>query len=178
MKKNTDPLENIFERFENQWDIKELPAKHNERFIEKQKMRNRTTKRWYSLSIAASIVIILGLFVFLNQEQSKQNFKLASVETQKTDSVFTAMVQHELAQINERKSPLNEKIIADALVQMKQMDADYEKIKQELVENGENKQIIYAMIHNFKTRIEFLENVLEQLKNTEKLNTTSHEKTI
>lgn len=178
MKKTNDPIEKMFENFENQWDIQELPNNHQERFLTKQKSRKQAKSTWYQLSIAASILLLVGLFFFLNKNKPTNDFKLASAETQRTDSVFNAMVQHELMQIKEKKSPLNEKIVNDALKQMQQMDADYEKIKQELAENGENKQIIYAMIHNFKTRIEFLENVLEQIDNTEKLNTTGHEKTI
>ncbi len=178
MKKTNDPIEKMFEHFENQWDIIELPQQHQERFLSKQKSRNQTKSTWYQLSIAASMLLLVGLFLVLNKNKPTNDFKLASAETQRTDSVFSAMVQNELLQIREKKSPLNEKIVNDALKQMQQMDTDYEKIKKELVENGENKQIIYAMIHNFKTRIEFLENVLEQIDNTEKLNTTNHEKTI
>ena len=178
MKKTNDPIEKLLENFENQWDIQELPHHHQERFLNKQKSRNQTKSTWYQISIAASILLLVGLFFLLNKNEPTNDFKLASAETQKTDSIFSAMVQNELIQIKEKKSPLNEKIINDALKQMQQMDADYEKIKRELVENGENKQIIYAMIHNFKTRIEFLENVLKQIDKTEKLNTTNHEKTI
>ena len=64
------------------------------------------------------------------------------------------------------------------MVQMKVLDADYEKIKQDLIKNGENKQIIYAMIRNLKTRISFLENVLNQINTTEKLITTTDENTL
>ncbi len=64
------------------------------------------------------------------------------------------------------------------MVQMKVLDADYEKIKQDLIKNGENKQIIYAMIRNLKTRISFLENVLDQINTTEKLITTTDENTL
>ena len=102
----------------------------------------------------------------------------ASRETQQTDSIFTCMIQYEWDKIKEKKSPLNEKIIADAMVQMKVLDADYEKIKQDLIKNGENKQIIYAMIRNLKTRISFLENVLNQINTTEKLITTTDENTL
>ena len=177
--KNTeDSIAAIFTKFENQWDIQDLSSGHSERFLVKQKSKKQSKTVWYQLSIAASILLLVGLFFTFNKLEPKQNLALASAETQKTDSIFSAMVQDELMQINKMKSPLNEKIINDALQQMQLMDADYEKIKKELIENGENKQIIYAMIHNFKTRIEFLENVLEQLNNAEKLNTTTHEKTI
>ncbi len=178
MKKTNDRMEKMFENFENQWDIQELPHNHHERFLNKQKSRNKTKTTWYQLSIAASILLLVGLFLVLNKNKPTNDFKLASAETQRTDSVFSVMVQNELIQIKEKKSPLNEKIVNDALQQMQLMDADYEKIKKELIENGENKQILYAMIHNFKTRIEFLENVLLQINNAEKLNTTTHEKTI
>lgn len=178
MKKTDDRIEDLFNHFENQWDIQELEQDHSNRFLAKQKTNSKRKINWYPLSIAASILLLVGLFFVMNNNNPTNDFKLASVETQKTDSIFTVMLQHELIQIKEKKSPLNEKIVNDAMKQMQQMDADYEKIKKELVENGENKQIIYAMIHNFKTRIEFLENVLEQLNNTEKLNTTSHENTI
>lgn len=175
---NNDPLDHLFNHLENQWDIQDLPIMHQNRFIEKQNRRDKTTKKWFALSIAASILIILGLFVMLNQNKPQKDFKLASAETQKTDSVFNAIIQNELSQIKQKKSPINEKILTDALFQMNQMEKDYEKIKKELIENGENKQIIFAMLQNFKTRIAFLENVLEQLNNVEKLNTTTHENTI
>lgn len=178
MKKTNDRMEKMFENFENQWDIHELSSDHSERFLVKQKSKNQPKTVWYPLSIAASILLLFGLFFIVNQSEPNHDFALASAETQKTDSIFSAMVRDELIQINKKKSPLNEKIVNDALQQMQLLDADYEKIKKELIENGENKQIIYAMIHNFKTRIEFLENVLVQLNNAEKLNTTTHEKTM
>jgi len=178
MKKTNDHMEKMFENFENQWDIHELSSDHNERFLAKQKSKKQPKTVWYPLSIAASILLLFGLFFIFNKVEPKHDFALVSAETQKTDSIFSAMVRDELIQINKKKSPLNEKIVNDAFQQMQLMDADYEKIKKELIENGENKQIIYAMIHNFKTRIEFLENVLVQLNNAEKLNTTTHEKTM
>ena len=50
--------------------------------------------------------------------------------------------------------------------------------KQDLIKDGENKQIIYAMIRNLQTRISFLENVLYQINTTEKLITTTDENTL
>lgn len=178
MKKTEDSIAEIFKKFENQWDVQELLSNHSERFLIKQKSSKNTKTAWYPLPIAVSILLLVGLFFIFNKAEPTNDFTLVSAETQRTDSIFSAMVQKELMEINKKKSPLNEKIINDALKQMQLMDADYEKIKKELINNGESQQIIYAMIHNFKTRIEFLENVLLQLNNAEKLNTTYHEKTI
>lgn len=179
MKKNNDAVTEVFERLKHEWDIEDLDENHYDRFIAKQTRKKQTKKYWYGLSVAASIVMLIGCFTFFNpQEQPIKNLTLASRETQRTDSIFTCMIQLELDKIKEKKSPVNEKIIADALVQMKVLDADYEKIKLELIKNGENKQIIYAMIRNLKTRISFLENVLNQINNTENLIITTDEKTI
>ena len=52
---------------------------------------------------------------------------------------------------------------------MKVFDADYQKIINELQKNGENKQIIYAMISNLQTRISFLQTVLKRIEENENL---------
>ena len=80
--------------------------------------------------------------------------------------------------LKEKESPQNKKIIADALQQMKVLDNDYQKIIKEIASNGENKQIIYAMISNLQTRISFLQNVLNQIETTEQLNIRNDEKTL
>jgi hypothetical protein len=61
---------------------------------------------------------------------------------------------------------------------MKILDIDYQKIIKEIATNGENRQIIYAMISNLQTRISFLQNVLTQIEATEQLNTQNDEKTL
>ena len=104
--------------------------------------------------------------------------RFASKETKQTDSIFTVLIENELEKIREKKSPENEKIISDALKQMRTLDSDYEKIIKELETNGESKQIIYAMISNLQTRISFLQNVLLHIENNEKFKNISDEKTI
>ena len=178
MKNKENQLDEIFKHFENQWDICELQSDHENKFIRKQYASERNRRYYFPLAIAATILLLFGLFIFTSKNSDRHNLSQASTETQKTDSVFNAMLQFELQKMKEKKSPLNEKIINDALLQIEKMDQDYEKIKLELLENGENQQIIYALIHNYKVRIDFLERVLKQLNNTEKLNITTDEKTI
>lgn len=178
MEKKNDNLENLFERLHDQWDMHEPDENHYDRFLEKQNRRQSRRNYWTTLSIAASVILILGMFTFYKADKPSDDFVFASKETRQTDSIFTAMIKMELNKVQQKKSPLNEKIIADALVQMKILDEDYEKIKQELLKNGENKQIIHAMIRNLQTRISFLENVLEHLESNEKLQNATDEKII
>lgn len=178
MEKKPDALEDVFKNLQGQWDFAELHAQHAERFADKQTRRKNKNYSRYFWAVAASIVILLGCFTLMKHPEPAKNLSLASRETQQTDSIFTCMIKAELDKIKQKRSPATEKIVSDALSQMKILDADYEKIKQELNKNGENEQIIYAMIRNLKTRISFLENVLDQINNTEKLITTTDEKTL
>ena len=179
MEKNDDKLENLFEKFNNQWDIHEPDENHYDRFLAKQSRKRTVRKYWTALSIAATVLVLVGIFNFMDLNPKPENkMVFASKETRETDSIFTCMIKMELEKVKEKKSPLNEKIIADALIQMKVLDDDYEKIKQELVKNGESKQIIHAMIRNLQTRISFLENVLEHIENNDNLKNESDEKTI
>jgi hypothetical protein len=178
MKTENDKLDSLFEKLENQWDIHDLQSQHEERFMGKLTTKKSLKKYILPITIAASVIILLGVSLFYNANTKSNELKFASKETKQTDSIFNVLIEKQLEKIKDRKSPVNEKIITDALKQMKTLDSDYEKIKLELEKNGESKQIIYALISNLQTRISFLQNVLKCIDNNEKLNTISDEKTI
>lgn len=178
MKKENDNLDQLFEKFENQWDVQEMNSDHQLDFLNKLNNKKRPKKNYYAvLRIAASIVLLLGISVFYNNEEPKE-YKFASKETKRTDSIFNILIDNELVKLKEKSSPENEQIIKDALKQMKVFDTDYQKIINELEKNGENKQIIYAMISNLQTRISFLQTVLQRIEENENLKNTTHEKTL
>ena len=178
MKKENKKLDQLFEKYENEWDIEFLEISHEERFIKKLQPEKSKWKRFVTIGIAASIIIMLGLSIFNTTPKKTEDLRFASKETKQTDSIFTILIENELEKIREKKSPENERIIADALQQMRTLDSDYTKIIKELETNGESKQIIYAMISNLQTRISFLQNVLLHIENTEKLKNITDEKTI
>ncbi|WP_029270504.1 anti ECF-type sigma factor [Flavobacterium sp. KJJ] len=178
MKKENDDLEQLFSKFENQWDVHEMNSDHQIDFLNKLNTKKPKKKNyWFMTAIAASIVLMLGISVFYKNEKPKE-FKFASKETQRTDSIFSILIDNELVKLKQKSSPENEQIINDALKQMKVFDADYQKIINELQKNGENKQIIYAMISNLQTRISFLQTVLQRIEENENLKNTTDEKTL
>ena len=178
MKKENKKLNQLFEKFENQWDIESPESNHEERFVSKLKTKKTNWKRYVSIGIAASIVVIFGLSIFNTTPKKTEELQFASKETKQTDSIFTILIEKELEKIKEKKSPENEKIIADALKQMRTLDNDYDKIIKELETNGESKQIIYAMISNLQTRISFLQSVLQHIENKEQKINIADEKTM
>lgn len=178
MKNENEKLDNLFQKLEQQWDIQEIENNHEDRFLAKLKTKKQSNKYFLPIAIAASIVLFLGISIFYKSEVQKNDFQFASKETRQTDSIFTVLIEKELEKINEKKSPENKKIIGDALIQMKVLDQDYEKIIKELETNGESKQIIYAMISNLQTRISFLQTVLEHIEENEQAIHLANEKTI
>jgi hypothetical protein len=180
MKKENDDLDQLFEKFENQWDVKRMNTDHQVDFLNKLNKKQPKKKNHAVWAIAASIVILLGVSLFYNNNNSEKpkEFKFASKETQRTDSIFSILIDNELIKLKEKSSPENEQIINDALKQMKVFDADYAKIIKEVQKNGENKQIIYAMISNLQTRISFLQTVLQRIEENEKFKNTTDEKTL
>lgn len=177
MKNEKDSLDKLLSRLENQWDVQELNSDHQMDFMQKLNKKEPKKKYWFVTAIAASIVLMLGVSIFYKNEKPKE-FKFASKETKRTDSIFNILIDNELVKLKEKSSPENEQIINDALKQMKTFDADYQKIIHELQKNGENKQIIYAMISNLQTRISFLQTVLQRIEDNEKLKNTSNEETL
>ena len=178
MKKENDELDQLFNRLENQWDVHEMNSEHKVDFLNKLNKKQPKKKNYAVWAIAASIALLLGISVLYNDNAKPKEFKFASNETKRTDSIFNILIENELVKLKEKSSPENEQIINDALKQMKVFDADYEKIIKEVQKNGENKQIIYAMISNLQTRISFLQTVLKRIEESENLKNTTHEKTI
>lgn len=178
MKNENEKLDQLFENLENQWDVQELDVQHFDRFSKKMALTKRKRNFGFIYAIAASIAVLLGITMFYPNSDTPKELKFASKETKQTDSIFTVLIEHQLNQINAKKTPENEKIINDALQQMKALDSDYKKIMHELEVNGESKPLIYAMISNLQTRISFLQNVLQRIEETEKLKDLKNEKTI
>lgn len=178
MNNANEKLDQLFENLENQWDIHELDDHHITRFSGKMALKKRKRNFGLFYAIAASVVVLLGITLFYPKDDKHQELKFASKETKQTDSIFTVLIEHQLEKIEAKKSPENEKIINDALLEMRKLDSDYEKIKHELEVNGESKPIIYAMINNLQTRISFLQNVLQHIEETEKLKNLKNENTI
>lgn len=181
MRNEEEKLDQLFAKFDSDWDVVELPKNHENRFMDKlsnKAIKNRKRNLYTTISIAATVLVMFSLSFFFKPDAKVNKLIFASKETKQTDSIFNVLIKNELNKLKEKESPQNKKIIADALQQMKVLDNDYQKIIKEIASNGENKQIIYAMISNLQTRISFLQNVLNQIETTEQLNIRNDEKTL
>lgn len=160
-------LEQIFKNLEGKLDIEEPNIGHFNRFETKLQVPKKR-KIWAKLSLisaAASIILFFGIWLGNNLNKPK-GIELASVSTkmEETQNYFLVNIKTELEKIQKEQATDTEKVILDALKQLKKLEINYSDLTFELKENRNDKRIIHAMINNFQQRIELLQNVLEEIE--------------
>ena len=179
-----DTLDELFKNLEGAFDTENPNAGHKDRFLEKlkdHKSLNSKKNSGYNwkpfLAVAASLVICLSVFRTVNAQTDIMDLASVSPEMSETQDFFTATIEAELRKINQEKSPVTEKLIKDALNSIESLEKEYENLKISLTDNGNDQRIIYAMINNFQSRIDILNNVLEEIENVKQLNISTDENT-
>ncbi|MCZ8198709.1 MAG: hypothetical protein O9267_13985 [Flavobacterium sp.] len=169
-----DKINDLFKNQDN-WDF-EIPNQgHDKRFLDKLKNKQPKKKRnWIPLSIAASLLFGFG-FLYLNYTSEKKQVISFSPQVQETHDYFSSVINAELETLKKKETPQSKALINDAMKQMEALEKDYENLKGEIIKNGENKQIIYAMITNMETRISFIKSVLDQVDTINNLKIEANE---
>lgn len=174
-----DNVEKIFKELENQFDVEEPNVDHFSRFeakLNKGRKPNILLKLWPFIAIAASVILIFG--VWLGASFSKQGMELAKVSSEmgETQNYFVATIEKELESIEKERNPDTEQLINDGLQQLNKLEKEYQALTLELKESAGDKRIIYAMIANFQQRIEVLQSLLTQIEDVKQLKIQNNEK--
>lgn len=174
-----DDLEQLFNRFQNDFDFEEPKAGHQDRFLEKLNqskgvvtLHKKKTNWWKPLSVAASVVFIcvLGLKVFDGQPSIKEQVVEIAPEVSQTEFYFASLIEEQIQQLRDTRSPETAQLVDDTLLQLQKLENDYKNLEQELINGGNSKIILNAMIINFQTRIDLLKEVLTHIENIKNLN--------
>ncbi len=170
-------IENKNNPFENQnWDVETPIDGHEKRFLKKLKAKKSKKQTfWKPLAIACSLIISFGVLyiIYSNSTSNELTKEVAfSPEVQETNDYFSSVINKELTTLKQKETPQSKVLIGDALKQMESLEKDYDNLKLEIKNNGENKQIVFALITNMQTRIDFLKSVLNQI---ETINKSYHE---
>ena len=167
---------NINELFEGttNWDFESPESGHEKRFLEKLQVTKLKKRNWIPLSLVASLFLSFGVMLYFYSNSQQEEIQL-SPQVQETQDYFSSVIQSELKNLKEQKNPMTKVLITDALHEMKKLETDYEKLKKEIAKNGENKQVVFALITNMQTRISFLQQVMEQVDQLNNFNTDKNE---
>ena len=174
-----DPLEKMFERLQDSFNTEETPLGHQQRFLEKlkaQQPQKKSISWWKPLSIAASVLLLIG-FGFFNLVQNRETEGLAGVssEMEKTQSFFITTINQEIETLKSFQDEDTQHLVEDALKRLEVLEQDYEKLKLDLVESGNDKRVVAAMIANFQNRIDILEQVFTTMEEVKTLKATKNE---
>ncbi len=166
-----DKLHQFFD--DNDFDIFEPHSGHLERFQRKLKQpKKKTGPSFFWMSIAASVILVLGFY--LGNYQQQQTYDLADVSPKMAEaqSFFVTTINQELKEIEQYRNIETETVIEDSLDEIEELTDQYKTLVTELSKNENKRQVIQQMIANYQERLNVLERLLlqlEQQKNPAKL---------
>lgn len=172
-------MENKLHHFfsENDFDFYEPTSGHEKRFEQKlnKPFQKKNNISWKWLSVAASIVLVLGFWLGSNHQ--KQQFELADIspKMEEVQNYFVSTINLEIINLEKNRSLDTETIIEEALDQLEDLEENYKSFITELNTTGNTKKIINSMIKNYQQRLEVLENVLKQIDQIKKSNNLNDE---
>ena len=185
MKKDT--IDNLFKNLEGTFNVKETPKGHQHRFLDKlneqsksiqlEKHNSFPVRKLLAIAAVFAVIVTIGS-LFVNTGAIAADLASVSPEMEQTQSFFTSTINKELTTLNTFNSPASKYLVQDALKQMDILEKKYELLKTDLVESGNDKRVVYAMIQNFQNRIILLEQVIEKIEEVKNLNTQKNENII
>lgn len=182
-----DKLYTLFENFKDEFDVENPNEGHELRFLSKLKngetasvkFKYSRTSFWKPfMAVAASVILCVSILTVIQNKTQTNDLASISPELSETQEFFTTTIAQELSVLINERSPKTEAIINDALAQINILEQEYEKLKIDLNESGDDKRVIYAMISNFQNRIDLLQNVLKQIEEVKQLNNKYNENNI
>ena len=178
-----DAIDKLFENLDGSFDVYETPSGHKKRFLDKlieaEKPSVIRLNWWKSLSIAASIAVLIAVgSTLLKANPSESDLASVSPEMMQTQSFFTTTINEELQTLKSLTSPEAKVLVDDALTQIDVLEKQYAGLKKDLVISGNDKRVIYAMISNFQNRIDLLQQVIEKIEEIKNLKANRDETTI
>lgn len=172
--KENDNITNLFERLKDDFDVETPEIGHEHRFLSKLKQQHQETKDttkplilftwWKQIAAACILLLSLGIFIGSNIGTSEENQQVTfSPEVEKSQLYFVSLIEKELEKVKAAETEDTKEIIEDALAQLKRLENDYTNLKNQLIERGDDRRILHAMVTNFQLRIDLLESVLTQI---------------
>ncbi|MBW2962597.1 hypothetical protein [Mesonia aestuariivivens] len=149
-----------------------------------------TTTQFYWMKIAAVFILAAGIcswFLFQNpnhqetdavveahskvqENQAEKELYLSDVspEFKQIENYYLANINTELSQLT--ITPENKDLIDSFMVQLAQLDKEYQRLNSEIKETGIDEQTVSALINNLELRLDLLFKLKDKLKEIKKEN--------
>ncbi|MCT4698974.1 hypothetical protein [Tenacibaculum haliotis] len=158
-----DKLHQFFD--ENDFDVFEPHSGHSDRFqrkLQSHKKQQKPTLFW--MSIAASIILVLGFYI--GSYQQNKSYELADVSPKmaETQSFFVTTINQELKEVEQYRTIETETIIEGSLDEIEELEDHHKSLINELAKNENKRLVIQKIIDNYQQRLIVLERLLVQLE--------------
>ncbi|WP_299363319.1 hypothetical protein [Winogradskyella sp.] len=174
-------LRNLFEK-DSKLQSAKMSNGHEARFLEKLEKELPVEKKssgFSFLSIAASVVVLLGLSFgtyqfFQNSGEIEpdqptvveaseiKTMGAFSPELKKVEDYYLASINLELSKV--QLTPENKDLVDGYIQRLKELNDEYEKLTIELNENGPNSITLDALINNLKLRLNLVTRLKDKLE--------------
>lgn len=189
-------IDYLFKSLQGSFDTEHPQAGHKDRFLQKLEAskaslivqreireesnapkaatikEDRQKLAWKPWAIAASIALLctVALGLYESEPTLDQQISEISPEASRTQFYFAGLVEEQVRELQNESTPETQKIIDDTMAQLHKLETDYARLEKDLVNGGNSKLILSAMITNFRTRIDLLQEVLTKIENIKNLN--------
>lgn len=170
-------LRNLFEKDKLAQNAK-MSEGHEARFLEKldkaMPVENKSSGFGF-LNIAASVIILLGLSFGAYQffktspvepvEVANTNLKTlgdVSPDLKRVEDYYLASINLELSKVE--LTPQNKELFDGYVLRLQELNKEYDKLLQELNENGPNAITLDALIENLKLRLNLVMRLKDKLE--------------
>ncbi|HZJ19914.1 MAG TPA: hypothetical protein VFD35_06120 [Pricia sp.] len=182
-----ESIDRLFDTLQGSFDTEAPKAGHELRFLGKlnaskglasQEKKKKLGRK--PLAIAASIALLCAVAVGLYESQPTLDQQVAEIspEASRTQFYFAGLIEEQVKALESESTPQTRQIIDDTLLQLGKLDSDYARLEQDLINGGNSKLLLSAMITNFRTRIDLLQDVLNQIESIKNLKSYDDTKTI
>ena len=184
MSLQNENLDELFRDLQGSFDTEEPAEGHQQRFLDKLHaskgvigINSRKRNWWKPISIAATVAFLLSLSInyFGSEPSIEERVAEISPEAGQTHFYFANLIEEQVRELEKQSSPETKEIIEDTMRQLQKLEEDYNKLETDLVEGGNSKLILSAMIINFQTRIDLLQEVMNQIDTIKNINTINDE---
>jgi len=174
---NADKLEEFVILNKEQFDCFDPSPELWEKIQIKQDVKiNRHKWKHTFMKIAAAVIILFGCYISINKGLNdptsfiaKQNDTVLNTqfaEFKEAQSYYSSEISNKLNDLKQNAKNYPE-LIHETYTEIHDLDIEYKELQKDLQDNVENKDVVSAMIQNYKFKLEIIDKINEVINEQE-----------
>ncbi len=165
---NTRKLEEIIRKNAAVFDSEEPSANHYEKFLKKLDDSHHNVKKdryirilTHVASVAAVFLLVVSIILLHRQSSDDNLSQKLPAEVTEIENFFQYQIESNLRSLNSslKNCPVQKQNLQSCF---KELDRSFKTIQNDLMENPGNEQVLNALINNYQTKLEIMEQISRQ----------------